>query len=84
MYGKVCYGFDDPYMTGKVLAGISMLYPFYGERLVVEPDFEKAVLEGELHIKGYIRGIYAAIIAFHLIRDKNMRTTYRHIREFQL
>lgn len=61
-----------------------MLYPFYGEMLVIEPDFEEKVLEGEIHIKGCVRGIYAVIVFFNLILNKDMRTTYKHIRAFQL
>ena len=38
------YGFEDPCLTGQVLAGLSVIYPFVGEHLEVEPDFENKVL----------------------------------------
>lgn len=40
------YGFEDPCTTGQVLAGLSMLYPFWGEHVSIIPDFEQKVLEG--------------------------------------
>lgn len=82
--GRIRYGFEDPYITGKVLAGAGMLYPFYGGMLVIEPDFEEKIFEGEFYIKGCVRGIYAAIVFLNLILNKDMRTTYKHIRAFQL
>ena len=45
-------------MTGQVLAGLSMPYPFWGEHVSIIPDFEQKVLEGSLYIKGRIRIIH--------------------------
>lgn len=80
---NVHFGFEDPYHTGRVLALLSMLYPFYGEYISVDPDFEEQILEGDLFIKGHIHGIYAVIIAWNLFFDKNIRTAYKHIRAFE-
>lgn len=82
--GRIHFGFEDPCLTGQMLAGASMLYPLYGNRLTVWPDFEENVLEGEVHIKGRVRGLHAAIIVWNLIVNKDIRTTYKHIKEFQL
>lgn len=82
--GRIHYGFEEPYDTGRALAGLSILYPFYGDNLKIQPDFEKKILEGELHIRGKLRGIYVGIVLFHLFRSKEIRTTYQHIRQFQL
>lgn len=82
--GRIHYGFEEPYDTGRVLAGFSILYPFYGDNLKIQPDFEKKILEGELHIRGKLRGIYVGILLFNLFRSKEIRTTYQHIRQFQL
>lgn len=78
------FGFDDPYRTGQVLAGLSMLYPFVGEYMNIEPEFEQQVLDGSFHIKGTLRAIYLAILAGKMIFDKNVRATYRNIRNFEL
>ena len=78
--GNVHYGMDDPYRTGQILAILSVLYPFYGESVEIYPDFEQKILEGELHIKGHVRGVYALIMAINLLLDKNVRTTIKDIK----
>ena len=82
--GRVHFGFSDPYLTGKTLAILSMWYPFYADTVSLEPDFADAVLEGELCIKGCVRGFYFLLPAFNIIRNKEIRQTYKHIRTFQL
>lgn len=82
--GRVHFGFDDPYVTGKVLAGLSILYPFYGNHIIIEPDFSERVLEGDIHVKGKLRGIHEVIIFFHILFNKDIRTTYKHIKNFKL
>lgn len=82
--GRVHYGFEDPYRTGQVLAGAALFYPWTGEALAIEPDFEKRVLEGDLYIKGKIRLIHIVLLLLRLIWAKDVRTTYRHIRSFEL
>lgn len=84
MNGRIRYGFEDPYLTGKVLAGAGILYPFYGERLVIEPDFEEKVLEGEFQIRGHVRGFYAAVVLWNVVFHKDIRTTWQHIMAFRL
>lgn len=82
--GRVHFGFSDPYLTGKTLAILSMWYPFYANTVSLEPDFEEVVLEGELSIKGCVRGFYFLFPVFNIIRSREIRQTYKHIREFQL
>lgn len=82
--GHIHYGFEDPYTTGTVLAGASILYPFYGSHVTIQPDFENQVFEGELYVTGRIRVIYAIIVLFHLIINEDMKITYQHIKTFQL
>ena len=38
----------------------------------VNPDFNRKVLEGELHIKGHIRLIWAAILAIKVLLNRNV------------
>lgn len=76
------FGFENPAQTGQVLGVISMLYPFFAENMDVTPDFENQVLKGDLYMKGHIRGAYAVILVFNLIRDRNIRTTLKNIKKF--
>ena len=78
------YGFEDPSITGKILAGFSILYPFVGEQIHLDPDFEQSVIEGKLYIKGKIRGITFIRTAWNLFWCKAIRKTYHDIREFEL
>ena len=64
--------------------GISMIYPLIGEYAQIRPDFEHKVLKGSIFVKGKIRMLYALIFAWNMLWDKNVRTTYRHIRRFKL
>ena len=81
--GSVCFGLDDPYNTGRVLALLSMFYPFYGEHIEIHPDFERKILKGEVLVKGHLCGIYAVIPLWNLFWDKQVRTTYQHIKTFK-
>lgn len=74
------FGFEDPYHTGQALALLSVIYPFVGGQLSVEPDFEERVLEGELFIKGKIRAFYAVIMAWNLFWDKSVRKLYADVK----
>lgn len=76
------FGFEDPSLTGKVLAVLSMLYPFYGDNISVQPDFENIILEGDFYIKGKIRLIHAVKLAWNLVWDKNVRITIKDTRKW--
>lgn len=78
------FGFEDPYYTGQVLAALSMIYPFLGEHAEIEPDFEQKVLEGSIMISGKLRVLYVIIMLWNLVWNKNVRTTIKHIRKFEL
>lgn len=78
------YGFEDPSLTGKVLAGLSVLYPFVGKNhLCVTPEFEDEIYEGDVMIAGHFRVVYVIIVGLHLLLDKNIRMTYKHIKNFK-
>lgn len=81
---RVHYGFEDPCLTGQVLAGLSVLYPFIGEQTEIVPDFEHKILEGDLLIKGKIRMIHFAVLIWNLLWCREVRTTYKHVKSFKL
>lgn len=78
------FGFSDPSHTGYALALVSFLYPAVGEFTQIRPDFEHRIFRGSLLLRGRIRMLYGVIFALNLLRDRNVRTTYRHIRIFKL
>lgn len=82
MSGMIHFGFEDPSLTGYVLAGVSMVYPMTSEQLEVQPDFEQKVLEGSLYVKGHVRAVGFASLALRMIVNRNVRTTIRDIKNF--
>lgn len=78
------FGFEDPCTTGQVLAVIGIIYPFLGDDLVVEPDFEKQIFKGNIYVKGIVRCSHLAGAAIRLLLSKKVRTTYKDIKDFKL
>lgn len=71
--GRVCFGFEDPYITGKILMYISPFYSLYAKSVTVEPVFDEKVLEGDLHFKGRVRAGSLIWIAVRVFFNKNFR-----------
>lgn len=81
---NIHYGFENPYYTGKLLAGASILYPLIGENVIIQPDFEQKVFLGNFEIAGKIRMSYFVKLLWNLVWCKEVRMTYRHVRRFEL
>lgn len=77
---RLNYGFEDPCLTGQVLGLLGMVYPFVGDNMEIEPDFEQKVLQGDIHIKGRIRMIHLAVFGVKLFIHKETRKTIMEIR----
>ena len=71
--GTLSYGFDDPALTGQVLAGLSFFYPKYGDRLRIYPYFDRKILETDLYLRGRIYGVHLLAAAWKLYRDSNIK-----------
>lgn len=82
--GDLTYGFEDPSITGKVLAGLSLIYPFTKDDLKVRPDFEHPVICGKLLFCGRIHLFSLVRLLWNLFWCKEVRQTYKDIREFEL
>lgn len=81
---RIIYGFDDPYHTGQALAVFGVLYPFVGGCISVTPDFEHQVLKGSAYLKGKIYLWHFVQSGWKLIWNRNVRQTYRDIRNFKI
>lgn len=77
--GEIAFGFEDPSITGRVLGGVSMLYPYLQNHLTIFADFEEKKLSGKLYIKGRIRLSMILSFLLYLLFDKTVRITIRHI-----
>lgn len=77
--GKLEFGFEDPSLTGRVLAGLSMLYPYWEVRFY--PNFERKVLDGSVSVKGAARLWPAAALAWNLLWNREVRRTVMDIKK---
>ena len=84
LQADIHYGFEDPSLTGKVLAGFGILYPFLGDQVQITPDFQEKVLEGRLCVKGRIYVRHLVLMAVKLLLDRNVRQTIKDVRKFKL
>ena len=79
--GELCFGTEDPALTGEILGGIGIFYPVFKDNVKVYLDFQQSVLEGELFVKGSFRLVTAALILWRLWRDKNVRYVYHRFHD---
>ncbi len=78
-YMRFHFGFEDPSLTGKVLGLLCMLYPIFEDNINIEPDFQNAILEGELFIKGKLRCSHPLGMGIRLLLDGNVRKTFMEL-----
>lgn len=71
--GAVTMGFEDPALTGNVLAVVAVFYPVYKNQLQVTPVFGENVLEGEFSCRGHIRFGTLLVLTLRLLFDRNLR-----------
>lgn len=78
--GNVNVGFEDPAMTGQLLAAAGVFYPLYKENIQITPVFDRQVLEGDFLIKGRIFGAAFVWTAWKIYRNRNVRITWQGFR----
>lgn len=78
--GQLTFGTGSPDTTGYGMALYGMLSPFLGQNLSVTPDFEEAVLEGQLFAKGRIFMITLLYNGLRILLDRRLRQFIRKIK----
>ncbi len=78
--GMVHFGMEDPSTTGQVVGVFGALLPIYKDHIVVRPDFENKIMEGELHLKGRIRIGFFAIIAVKALLNRDLIKTVKRVK----
>jgi hypothetical protein len=74
--GEFHFGFEDPSATGMCMGALSMLYAWYPQKLLLKPDFEQKVLEGNILIKGRIQICTLVLIFRNIWFNKDIRRMY--------
>ena len=77
--GNLEFGFEDPCITGQVLAGLSMLTPYW--EIQLQPDFEHKVLDGGISVKGSVRLWPMAVLAWNMVWNRDVRRTVLDIKK---
>lgn len=70
---SVRFGVGNPAYTGQLYALLCLMYGIYGKDIILEPDFEHTILEGEFQLKGRIRLINLIYYVIYLYRIKKLR-----------
>lgn len=79
--GDVLFGLDDPAATGQLLGILSILQVASGNHVIVEADFTKPVLEGDISLNGHIRACHLVKTALSLLLDKHIRIAIKRVRK---
>ena len=70
---KLHFGTGDPGSTGQMCGYIGMLYPFVGKYVMIEPDFENKIYEGDFYLKGRITVFSFLKVAWVVLFDKDIK-----------
>ena len=70
--GYIHFGLDNPADTGQLLGVLAFGLSVYGDFLQIQPDFEKACLDGELKGCGTIRLFAVVKLILKVIFNKNL------------
>ena len=81
--GRVLYGTGSPDTTGYLYGVYGLLSPKLGEHFCVEPDFQQAILEGEIRIRGRVFLITLLINGLAILCRKELRILIRQMKSIQ-
>lgn len=70
---ELTIGTGEPETTGYILAVHGILYPIIGNAIIIEPDFENQVFEGNFFLKGRITVFVLLYAVIKIYFDKNIR-----------
>lgn len=71
--GSLVIGTGDPASTGQVLAIYGILYPLLGDQIIVTPDFDRQIVEGELFLRGKITVFKGLKTAWKIYFSRDLR-----------
>ena len=71
--GWILFGFEDPSVTGQILAAAGMTCPIHQNRIELRPNFEEKVFESDVKIRGRVRLFVVLKEGLELYFDKNVK-----------
>ena len=78
---KLLFGAGDPAATAEIMGAYGALYPVLYKKVEFTPDFERKVVEADIHIKGHITVftvVYCAAVCFF---NKDVRKTINRFKK---
>jgi hypothetical protein len=70
-------GFADPSLTGEILGAYSVIKHAFNLNFVLEPDFDREVIEAKFNIKGSIRVISLLVVGIRVYCNKTFKKLIR-------
>lgn len=77
--GKISFGFENPALTGQVLAAASAFYPLYGRQFSICPYFDRTILEGSVKISGRMYGFVFLRTVLRLVLNRDVKELRKKI-----
>ncbi|MCI9138583.1 MAG: DUF2953 domain-containing protein [Lachnospiraceae bacterium] len=79
--GFLRIGMEDPAWTGRILSILGVLYPLYGEKIKIIPEFEQRVFEGEILLAGRIRTVVLLRIGLKLYFNRELKQLMKALKK---
>ena len=71
--GWILFGFEDPSITGQILAAAGMTCPIHKNRIELRPVFDEKIFEADVKLRGRIRLFVILKEGLELYFDKNVK-----------
>lgn len=81
--GKVRLGFDDPASTGKAIGMMMVFRNTFYPNVLVESDFEKKIIDADIHLKGRIRLGNILWYALQVVVKKDIWYLYKNVKKIR-
>ena len=78
--GQFTAGTGDPALTGQLYGLYCMACPVHRFRVQIQPDFDNAVFQGKVSLRGRIRLAAMFFYGLQIIADANVRGLIRRVR----
>lgn len=79
--GSLLIGTGDPAGTARIIGLQGILYPLIGDHIIITPDFEHTVMEGNLSVRGKITLFRAVKTALKIYFNKDLRKVIRLLKK---
>lgn len=84
LHANIHIGTGSPDTTGYLCGLYGMLSPILGNNVSIEADFEKAVLEGNVYVKGRITLFTILLQAGKILLDKQLRIFIKQLKREEI